>query len=405
MITQNKDGFSDFAQSLIDNLDIGIVEHSLDGAIVNFNFKALELFGLSNSEKLEKSMDSATWSFLDENGYTLAIEKYPESIILSNKLPIKDKIYGISRANHNDIKWVSVSGFLICELNGEISKIIISYIDVTSCVIAKSELTSKNIALEQQCNKSAKLSIELQNLIDLLDEAKRKSDESEKLKTAFLNNLSHELRTPLNGLLGLSEIIIHDKPEIPEKEELIQMMRTCSDRLTKTIENAVLLSQLETGLISVDFKEFSLKELLEDVYLLHISTANQKKLEFKLIIDDESSDLTIISDRYFLDSILANLIDNAFKFTDTGKIELGANCIKDKLIIFVNDTGIGIPNSFYNNIFEKFCQYDYTNSRIYEGCGIGLSIAKGLSDLINFKIEFESKVGMGSSFRLVRSAP
>lgn len=230
--------------------------------------------------------------------------------------------------------------------------------------------------------------------------AKEKAEASDRLKTAFMNNISHEIRTPLNGILGFGQILAD--PEFPaeEKAGFFKMLEESSDRLLNTITNIMDISLLTSGNMKINKEEFNIDSLIRDVYAKFEHTCQQKNLAFSTQKKHINKDTQICTDEYLLNKILIQLIDNSIKFTSSGAIEISYKIKENTLLLSVKDSGIGISEKNKSQIFDNFMQEDNDNTRRYEGSGIGLSIVKGLTEILGGSITFESEKGNGSTFHL-----
>ena len=225
-----------------------------------------------------------------------------------------------------------------------------------------------------------------------------KSQENEKLKTAFLQIISHEIRTPLIGIKGFDNLLKDkylDNNTIREYSELIFQS---ADKLFHTIENIMLLSKIVTKQIEINNKTLCLNSTLHDLLNKYEVTALKQNLNLELnsLLSDEES--IIMTDEIKLNQILTNLIENALKFTNDGEINIKCELIKNNIHFYIKDTGIGIPSKNEISIFDKFFQIDHSLDRAYEGSGIGLAICKGLVKLLGGKIKCKSEFGIGSTF-------
>lgn len=227
---------------------------------------------------------------------------------------------------------------------------------------------------------------------------KEKAIESDNLKTAFLQNISHEIRTPLNGIIGFSNLLqFHDlsKEEINDYTKMIQQS---GYRLIEVVNNILEISKIETGQIKINNKQFSLNSLIEDEFQSLKKLAEERDIDFKYIttLSDENS--IVVGDEIKILQVLSNLLNNAFKFTISGKITFGYTIQDNYVEFFVKDTGIGISKEDQIRIFDRFIQTDNSISRGYEGAGLGLAICKGLVGILGGKIWLESKPDVGSDF-------
>mgnify|MGYP006282269397 CR=1 FL=1 len=230
-----------------------------------------------------------------------------------------------------------------------------------------------------------------------LIQAKQKAEESNKLKTHFLANMSHEIRTPMNSIIGFMDFLQTMDLTAKERDSYIDTMHKSGQRLLDTINDIIEMSKIETENIKPELTEIDLGSLMDYLSGLLRPQAEEKNLELKLSEDPEN-DYLLRSDKNILLSILTNLIKNAIKFTREGSIELGYYSEEDNIIFFVKDTGIGIPESHHETVFDRFVQADIEMSRSYEGSGLGLSIAKEYSDILGGRIWFDSKENEGSTF-------
>jgi PAS domain S-box-containing protein len=237
-------------------------------------------------------------------------------------------------------------------------------------------------------------------LMTQLLEAKEKAEESDRLKSSFLANISHEIRTPMNGIIGFSELLRTADISNKERSQYIEIIQQSGQRMLETIKDIIDISRIETGQMEVILSDTNINEQLMYHYDIFRMVAERKGLNLKVtsLLPDRAS--TIVSDRAKIDSILSNLIKNAIKFTETGRVEFGARLSGRSIDLFVTDTGIGIQPNMLGKIFERFVQCDDTISRSFEGSGIGLSIVKAYTDMLNGKIEVKSKPGKGATFRI-----
>ncbi|NJK85458.1 MAG: hypothetical protein HC906_05315 [Bacteroidales bacterium] len=230
--------------------------------------------------------------------------------------------------------------------------------------------------------------------------AKEKAEESDRLKTSFLQNMSHEIRTPMNAIMGFSQLLVRhfdNKNKLQHYTEIIN--RRCNDLLV-IINDILDISQIESGQMKINYDTCNLNDLFNE--LNEIFPEQQKRLNKQHITLDiqffTSSENTIVTiDKGKLKQIYLNLIGNALKFTDTGKITIGCKShSKKKFTFFVSDTGVGIPPEKQSMVFERFTQL--TDGHRFGGNGLGLSIVKGMVQLMGGDIWVDSQPGIGSTF-------
>ena len=228
--------------------------------------------------------------------------------------------------------------------------------------------------------------------------AKENAEESDKLKTEFIHNISHEVRTPLNGILGFSQLITTPDLSPKDQNNYLDMLKDCSKQLLKVIEDILEISALETKQVVRNESEFCLNSLLQGLLIKFNTQSHEKNISLNLEnqLSDDSS--MILTDEIKLNKVLANILENAFKFTNEGSIEFGYKIIKNTIELYVKDTGIGIRPENLEKIFERFSQENKELSRSADGIGLGLSIAKENALLIGGNITVESEKDKGTTF-------
>ncbi len=231
--------------------------------------------------------------------------------------------------------------------------------------------------------------------------AKEKAEESDRLKTAFLANISHEIRTPMNGILGFLDLLRKPNLTDEKKEKFIEVVSKSGERLLETINKIIEVSKIESGQVDVFYDEVNIPEIMHYHHDFFKEQAAAKGVDLILKLDASVASLTVLSDRFKLDGIFTNLINNALKFTQAGYIEFGAIRNSSDLLFYVRDTGMGIPSDKQQAVFERFVQADLSLTRPYEGSGLGLSIVKAYVGLLGGAIRLESVPGEGSTFFIV----
>ncbi len=233
--------------------------------------------------------------------------------------------------------------------------------------------------------------------------AKSKAEESDRLKSIFLSNMSHEIRTPMNAIMGFSTLLGNEAVSDAEKQQFISIIQSSGDRLLNIINDIIDISKIEAKQLPISLSEFN----LYDVFINCINSFRNSELlktksNINLIvsIDDDLKNAKIISDRYRIQQVLDNLLSNSIKYTEKGEIETGFRIVDENgtgiIEAWVKDTGIGIPEELNEIIFERFRQAD--ENKYHEGAGLGLSITKGIIDLLGGSIWFSSVVNSGTTF-------
>jgi signal transduction histidine kinase/HAMP domain-containing protein len=259
-------------------------------------------------------------------------------------------------------------------------------------------LEEQNRQLESRKEELVTKSDELLNQNVELESQKSQLKEANQMKTTFLSTMSHELRTPLNSVIALSGVLSRRlKNKIPPEEySYVEVIGRNGKNLLSMINNILDLSHIESGAVETTTDSFDVNELISDVLETVYPEAKQKRI--KLIHGNASEKITIESDEDKCRHILINLIGNAIKFSEKGKVEVAAGIEEDKLKIEVRDTGIGIAPDVLPYIFDEFRQADGTTSRRFGGSGLGLAISKRYSDLLGGEIRVSSELGKGSAF-------
>ncbi len=227
---------------------------------------------------------------------------------------------------------------------------------------------------------------ELQKVNEALDETKKKAVENDRLKSAFLANMSHEIRTPMNGIIGFSELLKESDKDDPRINDYIDKVSDSSEQLLDIISDILDISKIETKQYEIFEESFNLNGLLEEFYLSKSYLQKKEKVSLSINCGASDSESFIITDRSKLHKILKNLLDNAFKFTEEGKVEVGYSFEGNMINFYVKDTGIGIPGDKKALVFQHFVQADTSETRKYGGTGLGLSLAKGLTEMLGGNI-------------------
>lgn len=236
-----------------------------------------------------------------------------------------------------------------------------------------------------------------------LIQEKERAIESDRLKTAFLNNMSHEFRTPMNAIIGFTELIASPYFNENQRNEYFKMVQKNGKKLLRLIDDIIDISKLTSNQLQLYQKEFSLREIMTELYkTFNEYVLNRHEAKVKLIYkepDNQSNDI-LFNDHFRIKQVLSNLLSNSLKYTSNGFIEFGYKIAEQHVEFYVKDTGKGIKKQEQEFVFDKFRQCDGTLTREHGGTGLGLSLAKGLVELMEGTIWFESKRGKGTTFHI-----
>lgn len=233
-----------------------------------------------------------------------------------------------------------------------------------------------------------------------LEEALERAERSDRVKSLFLANMSHEIRTPLNSIMGFTDIIESSTRELvsPEEKSFFDTIRDSVKRLMRTIHGILDISQIESGTMEIKPILMDLGELTEKVVKECQPMAREKDL--KLSFNSSMTDAIILADEYSIVQSLTNLVDNAIKYTEKGKVEVSLKGEGKNLMLRIQDTGIGMSKDYIDNLYDIFSQESTGYSRSFEGTGLGMALTKQHLDMNNVKIDVESTKGIGTTFTL-----
>jgi len=263
------------------------------------------------------------------------------------------------------------------------------------------ETTKLNKLVKERTLELEKKNDEIQKTNEELLIAKEKAEQSSRAKAEFLSVMSHEIRTPMHGVIGMINILLLENQN-SKQTEMLQTLKFSAENLLMILNDILDFNKIESGKLELEIIGFNLKNTLNNIVRGFMPAVNQKNL----VLDfqwDESIPEEILSDPTRLSQIMINLIGNAVKFTERGKITVcaqnrGSDENKTNVFFCVTDTGIGIPEHKLDAIFEVFEQASSETTRRFGGTGLGLSITKRLLDLFNSRIHVKSKPGEGSEF-------
>ncbi|WP_226700116.1 ATP-binding protein [Qipengyuania gaetbuli] len=253
---------------------------------------------------------------------------------------------------------------------GEREGIIVSARDVT-----------KRVALERKLNR-----------------ATRHAENAARAKAQFLANMSHEIRTPMNGVLGFADLLTRMELD-PEAARYADLISRSGRSMMMLLNDILDISKIESGQLVINYEDFDLPVLIDDCVRLHMSVADEKGIALTLSCPPEIPHL-LRGDALRLRQILLNLVGNAVKFTEKGRVDISVRVEGSNLVIDVEDSGIGIAPNRIDNIFDPFVQEEASTTRRFGGTGLGLAISRQLAEILGGSLGVDSMPGVGSRFSL-----
>jgi len=350
-------------KTVFDSTNDGIIIHDSKGSIQFLNNQAMKLFNIMEDEIGKYTVKDISATSMDQT--------------------ILDCIWDeVFKGNPKTIEWTIKQLHTGIETNTQVS--INSAIWYgNKVIVAVIRDFTERLRYEQELYK-----------------AKNRAEQSDRLKTVFLNNMSHEIRTPMNGIMGFSEMLQNPGISQEQQRNYIRIVQNSCQQLLRIIDDILEISTLETNQVKALTEKVCLNNLMLDLFsIFNLKTSSgQVSLFLKNDLSDEQS--TIFTDPVKLHKILSNLIENALKFTYEGFVEFGYKLKGNNLVIYVKDTGIGISQQSQEHIFNRFSQEELEISKNRGGLGLGLSIAKENANLIGATISLDSEKGKGSVFYL-----
>lgn len=230
-----------------------------------------------------------------------------------------------------------------------------------------------------------------ENIARELKDLKEKAELSDRLKSAFLANMSHEIRTPLNAIVGFSELMVNTDDQA-EKEEYMEIIESNNELLLRLINDILDLSKIESGILERKREKFNLSKVCGELYTMIQPKITNPDVEFRLA--NSSPDCWIFLDRNRLKQVWMNYLTNAVKCTESGYIKMGYSIEKDGIKIYVEDSGVGIPEELQSRVFGRFQKLN----EFAQGTGLGLAISRAIIEAAGGEVGFTSVPGVGSTF-------
>ncbi len=352
-------------RSIIENMDLGLMEVDTDGNILRVYDKFYEMLGYEDDDLIGKSANE-----------TLLVEGYDKLLKEqdANRLEGKTGVYEVKIKKKDGAEiWVLISGAPFYDEYGRVAGSIGVHYDITD-----------RKELEQQ-----------------LEIARRKAVKAQQAEKVFLANMSHEIRTPLNAIIGMSHLLMDTNLNV-EQQDLLEVLASSTDILKSLISDILDISKIDAGSLDIQVKPFDLSGNIDQLLTTFSQQKKETEVDFVSSIDPQI-DYMLISDPQLLNQILLNLLSNAQKFTEKGRVELLVDVIKEEGDVIsvkfqVRDSGIGISKKDISFIFNEFKQANASIRSKYGGTGLGLSISNQLVGLLGGELKVDSVIGEGSTF-------
>lgn len=324
-----------------------------------------------------------------------AIDKFPE---LNRILVTAYSDYDILREAVNELKifqyvekpWREDDIKSTIDSALEIHRLKMENQKLTSILLASNDdLKRMNEELNEEIEKHKETQIELIR-------EKENAENSNRLKSAFLANMSHEVRTPMNSIMGFMGLLQDDDLPVETKKEFMDIVQRSCNQLLHIIDDIIDISKIDSGNVELKKGPFSVNDLIEKLFKIFNLKPQKVGFELRSLLPVENS--MVFNDAVKLEQVLNNIIGNAFKFTESGQVDVGVELSDGEILFYVKDTGIGISNENFELIFDRFSQVESSTKRKYGGNGLGLAISKAYIEKMGGRIWLESELGQGSTF-------
>jgi signal transduction histidine kinase len=374
---------------LLETLPIGVTISDAGGAIIETSRHAQEILRVPGEAHRRRDIDGVEWTLVGLDGMTLPRAEWVSVRALAEGHQVRDQ-QGVLLPD-GTTAWLDITAAPI-PLEGY--GVAIAYVDITAELEAQARLRASEGRLTEM---AAGLQAEVAAQTDQLLRTNEALVAASSAKSRFLANMSHELRTPLNSIIGFAGVLGQGMagPLNEEQAREVDMIRRSGDHLLALVNDILDLERIEEGAPEAVVSEFAIAGLLRDVVSTMRPLAKDKGVRLTVACPAEAR---ITSDRGKLEQVLLNLVGNAVKFTDEGEVTLTCTFEKERVLLAVRDTGLGIPSEELPRVMEDFHQVERLDGMKPEGTGLGLAISRRLVALLGGSISIESTPGLGSTF-------
>ncbi len=350
----------------------GVVVQDGAGRVIECNDAAVRILGSTRERVMRLHEPDAPWPAIHEDGTPYPKDQHPAFLTLRSGTPTANVVMGIRRPDLAT-RWLLINAKPLLGPRGEVTGVVSSFSDITRRREAEQALSTARDAAEH----------------------------ANRVKTEFLANMSHELRTPLNSVIGFAAILIKTRQETldPEALDFLERIHDNGRHLLGLINSVLDLAKIEAGKQELVIAPVALDGLIADVLAQFKPQVHERPIA--LVADVPPGLAPLETDAVKFKQVLINLVGNALKFTEKGRIVVRVVAEEGRpRAVEVADTGIGIPPERQAAVFEAFQQADNTTARRYGGTGLGLTITRSLLERMGYTIDLESTVGAGSTFRI-----
>ncbi len=357
---------------LFETMDQGVVYLDSSGIITAANLAAERITGYTLEEMQDMPFfNPGPWLNIQDDGSFIHCETHPAVTALRSGIAVRDRVMGIQNPKNNKFVWMLVTAVpQFRHKSSDPYQVFTTFTDISQLKQAEVELL----------------------------EAKKKAEESDRLKSAFMANMSHEIRTPMNGILGFADLLKTPELSGESHKMYIDAITQSGKRMLDIINDLIDISRIESGQTEIRNENTEIPVLIREIILFFRPEADKKGIYLRSQNELSGESSIVVTDKTKVAQVVTNLIKNALKFTPRESIiEVGSRLHDDRnILIYVKDTGMGVRKELQSKIFERFRQGD--GADFQEGVGLGLAISKAYVEMLGGRIGLESEPGKGSVF-------